>query len=209
MINVVLPEKKEVTKDIPVNDIDQELFKLKVASFSERMNSRNAINPDIYYKACTKIRSLLAEEKKLNIKKYCEKINQNKINNDELYILYDNSYNLFFLYKIDNIYIRINVELVKNLTQEFIFFNKKITCETQVSINTVISEIPVKPGLEKCTIETFTTIFNEILEDLELNKIYDRSIYLVKKYISDEQNAAVNLQMETTKAVSASLDSIL
>ncbi len=208
MINV-LTDKKNIKEEIQFNNVDQELLDLKISSFSERMVSRNALNPEIYFKVCIKIESLLTSGKKINIKNYSEEIEPDQLNKDELYIYYDNSYNLYFFYKIKNILIKLNVEIVRNINQENIFFNKKIICETQVSTNTVTAEIPLKHGLDKSTIESFTDIFNEILEDLELRKIYNYAISLVKKHISNEQNASLNRQKELTKEVSDGLDSIL
>jgi hypothetical protein len=191
------------------SDIDRDLLDLKAKTFCEKLTGRHAVNPEIFYKIKTKIESVIIHDNRLNVLKQDNESTIDTFNENELYIVYDDLYNFNYLYKTGNIQMSLEINLIKSTTKEHMVFNDSIVAETEVSVNKAKARIPFKPGIEKTTIESFNTDVAAIIEDLELSKIYYRTLEIVKKRKDQIETAEKAQQDEMNKKISDSLDEIL
>lgn len=187
--------------------IDKDLLELKLANFCERIASRNPKNPEIFYKVKTKFENLFSEDVALNIHHERDKVA--KLNNNELYLIYDDLLNISILYEIENVFLKLDINPIASIQNDIINFGTIISCESQVSTGNVKAEIPFYKNNDVVGVEKLDDAVGRILEDLELSNLYKNAISRVKKKVEDESNSKFNRQKEMVDEVSRKLDEIL
>jgi len=179
------------------NRIDDELLKIKTENFVKKMRDREAVNPEIYYKAVKAIENRFLENNKMNIESFEKLELKEKLNNNELYIFFDNYYNIIIKYRNDNFYIEVAIILIGSVIEHEIVFTNGIYSKTCVGEEEITAKIPINND-KKCTVSSFNERLNEYLEELEIRLIYDKAVAAIRDKINSEKNKE-KIEMERTK----------
>jgi hypothetical protein len=82
---------------------------------------------------------------------------------------------------------------------------KSTTC---IEENEIDAEIPIS-NRQKCTLNTFNERMNRLLDNLEIRKIYDYSIRLVKEKMNYENNKEIRDREKAKSEIELKLNEML
>ena len=190
-------KRKNLNKENKRNKIDEELIKIKTENFVKNFKDSVAVNPDIYYKAVKVIENKVLDNTKTNIKRIEQMEPKEQLNNNELYVYFDNYYNLVIRYRINNFYIKLELLLIDSIIENEIKFSNSIKSMTCIGEDEIIAELPINNN-KRSTVNTFNVDLNSYLEDLEIRMIYDDSISKIREKINMEKNKE-KIEMEKAK----------
>lgn len=209
LIQNAVEEKEKKIDRTALQAVDSDLMQLKISNFIEVLGPERAVNPDIYYKVKIKMERLLSDSTKLHIVRTGDSPEPESLNADELYLLYDNSYNIRLLYRTGNMELELNAQIIDSIVDNHIIFTGGIKAVTRAGVDEVTSEVYLSDKHRSCPIEKFSDVFNRILEELELRNIYDQAAELIRMNNEYEKNRELKLREKIREDVSRKLDALL
>ena len=187
--------------------VESDLIELKIENFKQKLN--NAEEPEIFYKAKLKIEKSLIEGKRTTIYNIDEYAKTANLNEDEIYLVYDQSYNIEVLYKNGTTLIVLNLKLIDEIIERDLLFHESIGSEVTVGEETVRSVIYLPEKYQRCSIEEYNKVFQELLDYLEIRDIFERGADLIRNEIEKENRLELEMMEKAKAKVNAKLDELL
>ncbi len=206
--NAVEEKEKKIGKQV-LQSVDADLMELKISNFIEMLGSERAVNPDIYYKVKTKMERLFSDGTKINIIRKEDSSEPDMLNADELYLIYDNSYNIHLMYSTVNMVLELNARIIDSIVDNRIIFTRGIEVLTRAGADEAGAGLFLSEKERSCPIEKFSDVFNRILDEFELRTIYDQAAELIRLNIEFEKNRELKVQQQSRENVSRKLDALL
>ena len=113
------------------------------------------------------------------------------------------------LYKNGTTLIVLNLKLIDEIIERDLLFHESIGSEVTVGEETVRSVIYLPEKYQRCSIEEYNKVFQELLDYLEIRDIFERGADLIRNEIEKENRLELEMMEKAKAKVNAKLDELL
>lgn len=210
LLEHVYTEETQNKSKPKIDAVEKELLVMKIQVFQDRMIKTESLNLDILFKMKAKFESLLSDGTKVKVFGPETLDRDRDLMAEQVYIAYDELYNVRMQYKTDTVLLNLGIELAKEINTTGIRYGGRIYGTTTVAGNTAeVLLVDPNPESAPLKLDTYRRKYQEFLEFTEFRSLYTFCLASIDSKKQEEEQNQIRVKSEMRNRVSSALDDLL